>query len=124
MDARTLLDRAERLTGLGLARLAAELGLKEATLYKARLGHIPLSAAAAKGLEHLVSLHARQASPAPDATTGAFRTAKGAPAAADPLAEQLAYLRAHASDDERALLADVIGSLHRRVSARKARKHR
>ena len=120
MTARALLDRAERLTGLGLAQLAAELGLKEATLYKARLGHIPLSAAAAKGLEHLVSL---KSPGAPDATASALRSAK-AKETADPLAEQLAYPRPHASDDERAPLADVIGSLHRRVSARKARKQR
>lgn len=121
MDPRALLDRAQRLTGLGLGQLAAELGLKEATLYKARLGHIPLSAAAAKGLEHLVARHA--APSAPDATASALRSAKGK-GGGDPLSEQLAYLRAHATPEEKELLADVLGSLHRRVSAREAEKPR
>jgi hypothetical protein len=119
MNARALLDRAERLTGLNLSQLAAELGLKEATLYKAKLGHIPLSATAAKSLEHLLSRSASAAA-APDATASALRSANGG----DPLAEQLAYLRAHASEEERELLADVIGSLHRRVASREARENR
>ncbi len=118
---RDQIDRALRLTGLGLAALAAELGLKEATLYKARLGHIPLSAAAAKGLEHLLARRA----PSADATVSALRSAQAAQAAsADPLAEQLAYLQAHAAPEERALLADVIGGLHRRVASRHARQAR
>ncbi len=110
-----IIDQAMRLTGLSLAGLAAQLGIKEATLYKARGGHIPLSSPARKALEHLLSSHAPAA--------GALRSARGPskPGDAELAAaqERLAFLRQHATRDEWNILAGTIQAFHRQAAARK-----
>ncbi|HEY8965243.1 MAG TPA: hypothetical protein VIM58_02295, partial [Candidatus Methylacidiphilales bacterium] len=112
-------DRALRLTGLDLPALAARLGVKEATLYKARLGHIPLSARTARAIDLLLAAHAPSAVPSP---AHALRSAsrketRSVPLAA--LAERLAFLHAHATDDELAILADTLEAFHHRVASRR-----
>ncbi|MDE1170788.1 MAG: hypothetical protein PW734_06205 [Verrucomicrobium sp.] len=108
------IDRALRLTGLDLAGLAAELGLREATLYKARGGHIPLSSRARRALELLLAGRAPAAGALRSAASG-----RSADAEVAALSERLHFLRRHATADEWRILSETVEAFHRRAAARK-----
>ncbi len=120
VPASSVLDRALRLTGLSLAALAARLGVREATLYKARLGHIPLSAKTRKAIDLLLA-SLPSSSPSPAHALRSAGTAGKAPARSIPLSEmtdRLAFLHAHATEDELRLLAATIEAFHQQIAAR------
>lgn len=106
-----VIDGALRLSGLSLGELAEAVGLKEATLYKARGGHIALSGQARRAIELFLAGRGKEAA----AHGGALRSA----AKADPLAEQLAFIRAHGTAEEVAILAETISAFHRQAVARR-----
>jgi len=115
---REIIDHALRVTGLTLGALAAELGLKEATLYKARGGHIALSAPARQAIAHLL---AGKAGAAALSLSVLRRNSSAAPKAAatlQPLVDQLAFIAQHATPDERQILADTLAAFHRRIAER------
>ena len=114
---REIIDQARRVTGLTLAALAAELGLKEATLYKAAGGHIPLSTPARRAIANLLT--ARTAGTAAlSLSVLKSATLSKSTAPLQPLVDQLAFIHRHATPDERQILADTLAAFHRRIAER------
>ena len=112
-----IIDRALRVTGLSLGELAAQIGLKEATLYKARGGHIALSVPARKAIGLLTAARAGA-----DPAAGALRSAKsvgGKAVPLAPLADQLAFIHQHATPEELKILAGTLDAFHRQIAARR-----
>ena len=113
---RELIDHALRVTGLTLGELAAQLGLKEATLYKARGGHIALSTPARQAIAHLL---ASKTGAAEALSVSVLRRSSPKPASLQPLLDQLAFIQQHATPDERQILADTLAAFHRRIAERR-----
>ncbi len=113
---REIIDHARRVTGLDLGGLAAELGLKETTLYKARGGHIALSGPARRAIANLLA--ARTAGAEALSLSVLRKATPKASAPLQPLADQLAFIHRHATADELQILAGTLEAFHRRIAER------
>jgi len=115
---RDIIDQARRVTGLDLGGLAAELGLKEATLYKARGGHIALSGPARRAIANLIAARTAGAEALSLSVLRKRTPAAKAAAPLQPLADRLAFIHRHATPDELEILAGTLEAFHRRIAER------